>query len=519
MSAPASLHDLPRWRRRLALSLGSGLVLLTGLHATSDRWGGDFYLHVAVVRSLAADLTGGTHPILVTHDDSAYFTPYTWALGAVSRVAHADPTTVLAIASILIVVALALVLADFAREVTGDPRVGFWAVLFTFVLWGTDPWLWSGHLNLRSAMFVLPYPSAFATVTGLATMCLLFRMARTPGGGSRWRYGLFGALIAITIVSHLISGAWTLIGCAAIAAQRVRDRRTAVRLLVTVVVAGVAVLLWPLFPMLGLLGDSTRLDPGHAALYDHLLARCWPLLLAVPVLVWRWRHDHLDPLVTIVISSLAVFAAGWITGRYTLGRIFPVVALVAHIAIAQVAAGAERRVFPAPAAGAERSAPDRVSRRLALVGLVGILLLTTWGVWNVKGGFRVAQPEWLGGKPADNAYTQFETIAEYVPVGRVALVDGIAGQVVPAYGIRLMAPSYLEPLSSDEEERRHDQAVVLDPRTSATDRAAVLARYHVDAIVLDTAQRGRRLVLAALETGGWRLAIERPDGLVILLPR
>jgi alpha-1,6-mannosyltransferase len=515
----SSAQVLPRWRRRVAVALGSGLVALTALHATSDRWGGDFYLHVAVVRAVAGDLTGGTHPILVTHDHSAYFTPYTWALGAVSRLFGAHPTTVLAIASILIVAALVLVLADFAKEITGDPRVGAWAVLFTFVLWGSNPWLWSGHFNLRSAMFVLPYPSAFATVTGLATMSLLFRMARTPGGGARWRYGVFGALLAITIVSHLISGAWTLIGCAAIAAQRVRDRRTAVRLLVTVAAAGVAVLLWPLFPMLGLLGDSTRLDPGHAALYDDLLARCWPLLLAVPVLVWRWRRDHLDPLTLIAVPSLAIFAAGWITGRYTLGRIFPAVALVAHIAIAQLASGAERRVVTRPSIDDEPPGADRVSRRLALTGLAGVVLVTMVGVWNVAGGFRVARPEWLGGQPANNAYTQFETIAEVVPAGRVALVDGIAGQVVPAYGIRLMAPSYLEPLSSDEPVRRHDQAIVLDPRTSPSDRAAVLTRYHVDAIVLDTGQRGRRAVLVALEAGGWRVAVERPDGLVILVPR
>lgn len=496
------------WRRVDGV-VAAVFVALAAIHSTTGRWGGDFPLHVANIRALADDLGGGTHPILGTTNPSVYFTPYTWVLALIAHVSTLDPATVLAAVAPFIAIAFALTLRAFARQVTGDPDSGRWALLFVLVLWGSNPWIWSGYVNLRSVLHVLPYPSMFGMVSGLATLTLLLWLVSAPARVRWWHYVLLGSGLWLTVLSHQISGMWTAIGCVAIAVDSVRDRRMVARLGVTALVAGVLVLVWPLFPFTQLLTDTSRLDPDHKVLYDHLLSRCWPLLLALPVLAWRLKRNRTDPLVLMGAGALAVYAYGWFSGRYTLGRIFPFVGIVAHVAIAQGAAIAERTLRAKATGRRERDT------RLAAAALVALAFCCVIGLWNVKGGLRVAQPEVLGGRDAAIDFPSYHGIADHVPKGSVALVDGPAGGVLPSYGIHLMASWYIEPLPTDQATRRRDQAAVLSPMTTESDREALLDRYRVESVVLDLGQAGRGQVRDSLEHAGWG-AVGVDGNLVVL---
>ncbi len=484
----------PSWVRWRYAVLAGLLLVVVAAQATTARWSGDFWLHAATVEAIADDPLSPANPTQSSDAPSPNVSPYTVAVGVGARLVGADAVTALAAASLALVLAFVLLLPPVVRGLTGNDRAPFWALLATLVLWGADPLRWSGYLSLHSLVLVSPYPAMAAWCCVLAAVWALLRLC---DGGSRWRWGaVLAASVGTAIVVHpLTAMAIALaLGSVAIGRWEAVPWRT-----IGVAAAGALALVvaWPAYRVWDLASGGSTIDAFHDALYDDLLARSWPLLLAVPVLVWRARSSWRDPLVLLAASSAGAVAVGWLAGMSTLGRLFPLVGFAAHTAIGDGLGLLEVRPADRPPAGAAR-----VAAWLA-VGAVFAL-----GAWNVREGPEIA----LGWTDDPTVEDVYGFVRPHVRDDDVVLAPPVAAAYLAGLGEgRPVATVWEERLSDDDPDRRADVDRFFEAGATDAERAEILDRWNVDVVVVDRGDPASQSIEAWLLAAGSTALDERED--------
>jgi hypothetical protein len=189
------------------------------------------------------------------------------------------------------------------------------------LLWGIDPWRWSGFLNLNSIGFGLPYPSMFATAVALLTGWALMRYARA--GSLRWLV-LLGLGFVVIVLSHPFTAVWTSVMLLALAVHCGLHRRDrVVPILVVAACAAVLVLAWPYYSLVELAFASDRYSDVHHALYERVPIRLVAALPGFVVVARRFRSDHTDPLALMLAGGAGIYVLGALSGDANLGRVLP----------------------------------------------------------------------------------------------------------------------------------------------------------------------------------------------------
>src|SRR5262249_31176636 len=152
-----------------AILFGAMLV-----QTVNQYWTGDFWEHAAVVRELARHPSAPRHPLFAVDAPHPFFTPSAVVASWLTRGTGVSPITALSILGLVNLICLIVAFYLFASAVL-SPNAAFWGLLFTLVLWGREPWRYSGFLHLGALGFVLPYPSIFAMWLMLLTLYALLR--------------------------------------------------------------------------------------------------------------------------------------------------------------------------------------------------------------------------------------------------------------------------------------------------------------------------------------------------------
>ena len=276
-------------------------------------------------------------------------------------------------------------------------------------------------------------------------------------------------LLALCVITHPPTAVVLVAGLVALFLARVNNRFLINGgLLVGAVVAGVAAAMaWPYFPVLQLLVDQpAEFHRWSIVFYRGVLARAWPAMLALPVLVWRLRESRRDPLVIFVAVLGVIYALGGITERHGLGRVIAYIVVLGQVALGAAVAAWEPRL------PAQR-------RWLAAWGTgAAILALLAYTRPQHPSIRRYQRPLW---------YHVGSMLAPVRP-GEVVLTDSRTSYLVPALtGGRVLAwrhPIYWVP---DHSQRRETQDRFF---ASATDseRRAVIARYRVSWVLLNRSE-------------------------------
>ncbi|MEV0606476.1 hypothetical protein AB0I61_08930 [Polymorphospora rubra] len=488
------------------LVLSTLAVLFSVAVAVRQPWGADFGLHAAVVGRLRDDLWQPANPMVEVISPSPYFTPYTLLLAVIAKVTGLGPATVLSAAGPANLALLLFGLRRFVGLFTTNRWAPVLALLFVPLLWGPAVPQWSGFPALRGLVLILPYPSTLAF--GLMLLCwVAVAGALRTASWRRWLVaGLLGGLV---ILIHPFTAVGTVLGVVAFVVGRLTRLRRPdlVGMLVGAAAALVPVFGWPYFRVTDTLASASELDAIHEALYLDAAGRYGlAFLVGVPALVLRLRRDRLDPLVLLFGLSGAVVLAGWLTGAYAFGRVWPVVVLslqaAAAVVLATVVAGAFGRrpaEGPAPADPAGVAGPDAAGPPPRRPGS-GIRLLV--GLWAAVAavaclaGFATQYGNLLLVLPADQLTAprraahdvtnlpNFGWVDRAVAPGSVVLTGNApAGRALLAFEIRSVAPPWPDPLLADEDRRLAEQAELVDAATPDPRRRALLTAYGVDWIL------------------------------------
>ncbi|WP_375733594.1 hypothetical protein [Polymorphospora lycopeni] len=486
----------------LYLVLSTLAVLFAVALVVRQPWGADFGLHAAVVGRLRDDLWHPADPMVEAAAPSPYFTPYPLLLAVIAKVTGLGPATVVSAAAPVNLALLLYGLWRFVRVFTANRWAPVLALLFVPLLWGPAVPQWGGFPALRGLVLILPYPSTLAF--GLMLLCwvAVAGALRTPSW-SRWLgAGLLGGLV---ILIHPFTAVNTAIGVVALVAGRaiwlVRARPLGV--LVGAAAALLPVFGWPYFRVTAIASSASDLNAIHETLYLDVAGRYGlAFLVGVPALVLRLRRDRLDPLVLLCGLSGAVVLAGWLTGAYALGRVWPVlllglqVAAAVELATAVATAFGRRPVAGQPpgdavkvGTGSGGPAPRRPGNGARL--LAG--LWATVAAVACLAGFATQYGNLLLVLPADQLSAPRRAahgvtnrpdlgwVGRAVEPGAVVLTGNVSvGRALLAYEIRSVAPPWPDPLLDDEERRRAEQAELVDPETPEPRRRELLVAYGVD---------------------------------------
>ncbi|WP_431988758.1 hypothetical protein [Streptomyces parvulus] len=409
---------------------GAALVLLLlVLVVVRLPWIGDLGMHAATLQRLRHDLLHPGNPLVDADTPSPYYSPWTVPLGWLAGVTGFSVFTVLRIGAVVSLAVLVTGVWRYARTLSARPAVPPLALLALVLLWGTTEFSWSGFLGLHSLALTVAYPSVLAL--GLA-FHLWAWLTRARGWGA-W-LGC-GVLWAVILLVHQYSGIVASLGALAVViGARHAGRRVWARVAGGLAL-GVAVLwVWPYYDIFALFGAGDGMDEVHRSLYRDLWARYWLVLVGVAALVVRWRRDRRDVLVLFFALGLLVFAAGWVSGHWSWGRVLPAVVIPAQLAVAVEVGETGRRVW---------------------AGVLGVALVV--GVWGQVGvlGFAVGR-EALPGVLAERYREPWEGygwITPWVGYGDVVMAREFPSRLIPATGAYTVAPGYTDFFLDDEGER------------------------------------------------------------------
>ncbi|WML80709.1 hypothetical protein [Streptomyces sp. VNUA74] len=409
---------------------GAALVLLLlVLVVVRLPWIGDLGMHAATLQRLRHDLLHPGNPLVDADTPSPYYSPWTVPLGWLAGVTGFSVFTVLRIGAVVSLAVLVWGVWRYARTLSARPAVPPLALLALVLLWGTTEFSWSGFLGLHSLALTVAYPSVLAL--GLA-FHLWTWLTRARGWGA-W-LGC-GVLWAVILLVHQYSGIVASLGALAVViGARHAGRRVWARVAGGLAL-GVAVLwVWPYYDIFALFGAGDGMDEVHRSLYRDLWARYWLVLVGVAALVVRWRRDRRDVLVLFFALGLLVFAAGWVSGHWSWGRVLPAVVIPAQLAVAVEVGETGRRVW---------------------AGVLGVALVV--GVWGQVGvlGFAVGR-EALPGVLAERYREPWEGygwITPWVGYGDVVMAREFPSRLIPATGAYTVAPGYTDFFLDDEGER------------------------------------------------------------------
>jgi len=483
-------------------------LTLVAVHAYRGHWIGDFWEHSAVVRELATHPTSPRHPLLLVDAPHAFANPYALLVAVLCRLTGASSVTGLAVASIANLLMLFVALRAFVRQFAAEHEeaVGFYLLLFTLLLWGPEPWDFSGFFHINVLSHALAYPSACAFWVSLLLLVL------NQKGITERRPRLLVASIPMTAFVLLVHPAAFLFLATGVVAIAIDGWQRRTEALVSVTCLGIGALValtWPYFPLWELLTHSAAaFNANNEAMYSRPLLRTWPALLGVPLLRVEARRSGGRVMALWFTMLLGIYLLGFVAARYNYGRVLVFLVFLLHFQLAGFVARIERKV-------ATRQA-----------GLPRVLVFGTVAIACIL----LSAPS-LTATARDTLFAG-RTSAGYAILGRevgqydVMMADLGTGWIAASFGGKLVSAQHPLAFVSEREQRarRTDVRTFFDAATGQRERIALLRKHRVsyllaprgvepDSAVVsagtlralgETVHEDDRLLLVRVDRHGWQ---------------
>lgn len=489
------------WRFQVLFLL---LLVQAAAFCTQGIWVEDFWEHSAAVNEFIQRPLHPTHPQLSLSAPHPFLNPYAFVVAQFARLVHLDAINALAlfgvlnfclfcyglrafIASLLITSRNALTEHEQKRNAIQHDHIAFYALLFILFLWGGKPWPYSGFFHYQILLMNLPYPSTF--VGGLCLLGLAFN-ARHQYERSYTYLIVLIAITSVSLLTHPLTTQFLLIGYVAQlfspqpTAPNEADHRSPLllRLLKISFISGVSLALatlWPFYPILELFrGAGGVYDISNGDMYFHLLTRVWPFIVLAPLYLWIMTQSAQRPLLIIFIVTLAIYAYGYTSERYSFGRIISFSILCIHLACAVAAFRVEGWLLSRLA----------VVTRCSQLALCLVLLVYFAGSLHasVQRLLTAANSVWLGRTISNQiTYKEYLFLFDKVEAGAVVFGNIEVSWVIPSFGPKVVAVDHSLAFVDDFQQRQQDVFTFFRPNTSLILRQALLAKYNAQYLLLN----------------------------------
>lgn len=464
------------FRHRLLL-LSLLILARYTLEATSGgRWAGDFWEHSAVVNEFMTRPLSPLHPQLNVNASHAFLNPYGFSVAMMALLIKADAINTLAAFGVLNFTILVIGLRQFIATVD-QPRaegITFYTLLLAMFLWGKDAWQFSGFYNIEILNDVLPYPSTLALGLSLCALALFSKNLALYSAAARLlavkRYLLIGLIAAVVLLIHPLTALFLWIGLASqvFACQPTRIYAWFDLGLTVTFSIGLAAC-WPYFSIVQLMfGAGAAYHPSNASMYLEIIQGTWPILLTLPLILWRATQRPNRAIALAMLALLALYGWGYYSHQYSFGRSITFLLLLSNLLVAQCLIEIER--LPRP------------QILLLIKAGTAAALCVVAAAWLYQSTSRlltIANSLYLGRPIASQiSYRDLMFLKEYVQHDDVVLADIESSWILPSLAGKAVATKHPLAFVPDWFLRKGDVIDFFDLKTTAQARAEILKKYQ-----------------------------------------
>ena len=476
------------------------LLLQVVIFCLQGIWVEDFWEHSAAVNELIRHPFKPGHPQLDVNAAHPFLNPYAFVVAQVARLFHLDAISALSIFGVLNYCLFCYGLHAFIASLqlhaqTNNPQrrsednntLTFYALLLILFLWGGNPWPYSGFFNYEIFFWNLTYPSTF--IGGLSLLGLAFNARHQLDRN----YAYLLVLIALTttvLLTHPLTAQFLLIGFfaqiftpqttkSAQAFTRFAQFNCLIRIVIVFAASLALSMLWPFYPILELFQGAAKVyDISNGDMYFHFLTRTWPFMVLAPLFLWMLFKRALRPLLIIFVATACIYGLGYLTERYSFGRIVSYTIIIIQIACAIAAFQFERWL--------QCSAP-KMARTGQVVTLVLLLFWASqWAPASVSRLLTAGNSLWLGRTVSSQIiYKDYLFLPSHIAPQAVVFADIETSWFIPSFGAKVVAADHPLAFVKDAEQRSQDVVTFFEPQTTIQERSALLKKYQAKYLLLN----------------------------------
>jgi hypothetical protein len=447
------------------------------IEATSGgRWAGDFWEHSAVVHEFMARPFSPLHPQLSVQISHAFLNPYGFSVAMLALATKSDAINTLAAFGVLNFTILVIGLRQFIATVD-QPRaegITFYTLLLAMFLWGKEAWQFSGFYNIEILNDVLPYPSTLALGLSLCALAVFYKnlahYTTAPSFLAIKRYTLVSLIAAIVLLIHPLTALflWIGLGCQLLAYQPTKLYAWLTLGLTVIFSIGLAAC-WPHFSILQLMFSAgAAYHLSNASMYLEIIQGTWPILLTIPLIIWRGTQRPNRAIALTMLALLALYVWGYYSRQYSFGRSIAFLLLLSNILVAQCLIETER--WPRPQVVSLIKASTAAALCLAA------------GVWLYQSTNRIltiANSLYLGRPIASQiSYRDLIFLKDYVQHDDVVLADIDSSWKLPSLAGKAVATQHPLAFVPDWFIRKEEVIEFFSAKTTPQTRLAILKKYQ-----------------------------------------
>jgi len=465
-------------RNRYSILVGF-LFIRFAVFASNGFWSGDFWEHSAVVKEFIEHPAHPHHPLFLLDAPNAFMSPYALLVASFARLLGLNAIYALSIFGLFNYLLLTYGIKRFCSVISSIPseNTSFYFLLLTLMLWGNDPWAYSGFFHIGIIETVLPYPSTFSIGLSLIALSLFVKPLYLNKILSS---GIICLIIYIILLSHpltfifLASGLFFLLF-----SSRSFLYIPLLNLTLVMFVACMTAFLWPYFSLYDLLfGGSNVYHSSNSVMYLQVWDRIWPNIMFLPFLWWTSKSRVGIVIVFWLVSLCVLYMYGSISLNYSYGRIISYCILLFQVLAAVGIAQFEMKI----------EMTCLVVCRLYRILLLSLLVALS-GTWLPYVATRVLT---IVNQLSKNnnfinqvTYKNLVFINKLVSPDQLVIADLETSWMIPTFSGRVIAALHPQAFVNDINERNNDVVAFFNIETKKQERIDIINKYRPQFLLLD----------------------------------
>ncbi|MFW5700159.1 MAG: hypothetical protein ACOCWM_00580 [Cyclobacteriaceae bacterium] len=458
----------------------------------------DFWEHTAVIKSLSKDIFSPSHPLInVDNVSHAFFSPYHILLSI-----FAKSFNVVNLLKFFGVINLAFLLVSiwfFIKEFFNKnyDTISFYSILMILLLWGIDPWRWSGFFHIKILVISISYPSTFSAALMFISAYVHIRFIKNGNLYLIFPVLIISAIILITHPTTYVVHCVLLFSLTIHFTNKIFSKYLFITIFIILIGSALLSLLWPYYSYLEIIKDSETLkfNDHSKALYENILLACFPWFISLPFLVKRIRRNILDFFVLIVFILSSIYIFGYISGIYGFGRVISYIAVFMQILLAY-----EISYF-------ELSKVHTLTRKY-LFSIIIVFVLLLLNLSRLYDRFFVNDEDnKIELSSNKNSYSInnntifkkgyhliYEVLPDYIGEDDLVISDLYTSWFIPTYAGKVIASKHPVYWIDDAKDRRDDLDVFFSEQGTLKQRRIILNKYNPDYMVINLNRTPEKLV-------------------------
>ena len=201
-------------------------------------------------------------------------------------------------------------------------------------------------------------------------------------------------------------------------------------------------------------------------------------MVLAPLFLWLLFKPALRPLLIIFVATACIYGLGYLSERYSFGRIVSYTIIIIQIACAVAVFQFERWL--------QHSSP-----RLARTGQIATLLLllfwaSQWVPSSVSRLLTAANSLWLGRTVSSQIiYKDYLFLPSQIAPQAVVFADIETSWFIPSFSAKVVAADHPLAFVKDAGQRREDVIKFFEPQTTVQERTGLLQKYQAKYLLLN----------------------------------